>query len=95
MSPLADEDIPVRYDVYGRMLYHPAYHENHLKPWTNKDERYLIENYAADGPEAVSLALGRTIHVVMTRACDLRREGRMPRRVPGAPTHRRAKAGAA
>ena len=95
VAATADPDA-VQYDRYGRMRYHPDFHENHKKPWTNQDERYLIENYAKDGPEAVSLALGRTIHVVMTRAYELRKAGRMPRRVPGASTHRRSgSAGAA
>lgn len=67
-------------DKYGRMLYDPEIHIKHLEPWTYKDQQYLIENYEKEGPEAVSFALGRTIHVVMTRAYQLRKEGLMPKR---------------
>lgn len=81
--------IPIRFDRQGRMQYHPDYHPKHLKPWSYADEKYLIDNYAIDGPEAVSLALGRTIHVVMTRACALRRAGKMAKHVPGTPLHKR------
>lgn len=80
---------PVQFDRQGRMQYHPDFHPNHQTPWKYSDEKYLIENYALDGPEAVSLALGRTIHVVMQRACQLRKEGKMARHVPGAKIHKR------
>lgn len=84
--------IPVQYDREGRMKYHPDYHTKHQEPWTYVDEKYLIDNYAIDGPETVSFALGRTIHVVMTRAYQLRKEGKMAKHVPGAKTHPRGKA---
>lgn len=69
--------IPVVYDRYGRMKFHPDYHGKQRAAWTTADEKYLIENYEADGPEQVSLALERTIHTVMTRAYELRKVGRM------------------
>ncbi len=65
------------YDGYGRMQYHPDFHPNHGKPWTTHDERYLIDYYEKLGPEQVSLELGRTIHTVMQRACQLRKSGLM------------------
>lgn len=69
--------IPVTYDKYGRMQYHPDYHAKHGTPWTTGDEKYLIENYYALGPEQVSFALERTVHTVMTRAFRLRDAGQM------------------
>lgn len=81
----------VQYDSLGRMRYHPEYHGQHKKPWTNKEEQYLIEHYVSHGPEAVSLALERTINTVMDRACALRKAGRMPKRQPGDKSHRRAR----
>jgi hypothetical protein len=69
--------IPVAYDAWGRMKFHPDYHGKQKTPWTTSDEKYLIENYEKDGPEQVSLALERTIHTVMGRACELRKAGRM------------------
>lgn len=71
------EEIPVTYDKWGRMNFHPDYHGKQKTPWTTSDEKYLIENYEAAGPEQVSLALERTIHTVMTRAYELRKVGRM------------------
>lgn len=69
----------VTYDRYGRMNYHPELHPNHKKPWTNKEQEYLIENYERIGPEDTSLGLGRTIHTVMTRVYELRKSGVMPK----------------
>ena len=71
--------LPITYDRYGRMQYHPELHAKHMLPWTTGDEKFLVENYEALGPEQISLALERTIHTVMTRVCKLRREGRMPK----------------
>ncbi len=68
---------PIIFDRYGRMQYHPDYHPNQGKPWTTTDEQYLIEFYEVEGPEQMSLSLGRTIHTVMTRAYQLRKRGVM------------------
>lgn len=67
----------VTYDRYGRMQYHPDFHVRQKLPWTTSEERYLIENYVTLGPEAISFALERTIHTVMTRAYELRKKGVM------------------
>lgn len=69
--------IPVTYDRYGRMRFHPDFHAKQGAPWTTGDEKFLIENYAAIGPEQVSFALERTVHTVMQRAFKLRKAGRM------------------
>lgn len=71
--------LPVTYDKYGRMNYHPEFHAKQKLPWTTTDQRFLIDNYESMGPEATSLALERTIHTVMTRACKLRKSGAMPK----------------
>lgn len=68
---------PVTYDRYGRMNYHPEFHPNQKAPWVMSDQKYLIENYEYLGPLEISLALGRTIHTVMTRAYELRKKGLM------------------
>lgn len=86
-------NIPIRYDNYGRMQYHPDLHPKHQEPWSYADQQYLIERYAIDGPEDVSLALGRTIHVVMTRAYTLRKQGKMAKRAPGTKLHKRMQKG--
>lgn len=67
----------VTYDRWGRMNYNPMFHGKQNQPWTTTDQSYLIKNYELDGPEAVSLALERTIHTVMQRASELRKQGLM------------------
>lgn len=79
---------PVTYDAFGRMQYHPDFHPNHGLPWKVADQRYLIERYHSDGPESVSFALGRTIHTVMNRAYELRKQGLMKKPASVEP-HRR------
>lgn len=83
--------IPVQYDRFGRMKYHPDFHSKHKTAWTYADEKYLIERYAIDGPEDVSLVLERTIGVVMTRANLLRKQGKMPKFLPGTKHHTRSR----
>jgi len=74
-----DETVSVQpeYDRWGRMKYHPHFHAKQYQPWTTGDEKYLIEHYENEGPEAVSLALERTIRTVMQRATELRQKGLM------------------
>ncbi len=67
------------YDRYGRMNYHPDYHPNQWRPWTTTDQQYLIDYYEALGPDQISFDLGRTIHTIMTRAYELRKNGEMPK----------------
>ncbi len=74
-----NSNIPVTYDAYGRMRYHPDFHPNHGQAWKLSEQNYLIERYELDGPEQVSFALGRTIKTVMERACELRKQGLMPK----------------
>lgn len=84
---MSNKDIPVTYDAYGRMQYHPDFHPNHGLPWKTTEQTYLIERYELDGPEQVSFALGRTIHTVMAKAWELRKLGVMPK--PTKVTHHR------
>lgn len=67
------------FDQWGRVRYDPALHPKHKTPWLASDERYLIEHYAEDGPEAMSLALERPMTAIATRANTLRRAGKMSR----------------
>lgn len=70
-------DLPVTYDRYGRMSYHPAFHAKHMTRWSKEDVKYLVENYEGMGPDQLSFALERTIQTVMQKACKLRKLGRM------------------
>lgn len=78
-----------QYDKYGRMNYDPKFHPNQNRPWMNSDQKYLIANYEKDGPETVSLALGRTIHTIMQRVAQLRKNGTMRPRPKGLPNQPR------
>lgn len=68
----------MEFDRWGRMFYDPSMHPDHGNPWLNSDQAYLIEHYDAQGPEEVSMALGRTIKAVQAKACELRKKGLMP-----------------
>lgn len=82
--------IEVTYDRYGRMNYHPDFHPNHGKQFTNKDIKYLIEWYEKIGPDQVSLDLGRTIHTVQQKAYTLRKRGLMAKPIKRI-THKRTR----
>ena len=92
MAESIETEIPVTYDRYGRMNYHPDYHANHKQPWSDDDTHYLIDNYDQVGPEEMSLTLERTIHTVMTRAYELRKSGKMPPVPVNKAKHRRMQA---
>lgn len=51
--------------------------------WKTGEEKYLIENYTRRGPKHVAAHLNRLVKSVMGRAQKLRREGRMPKVLPG------------
>lgn len=50
----------VEYDRYGRMTYNPDFHFNHRKPLSLEEKAYMCKFWDIDGPENMSLALGRT-----------------------------------
>ncbi len=54
------KQIPITYDRYGRMNYHPDFHANHGKPWSTTDQKFLIDNYELMGSEEISFSLERT-----------------------------------
>jgi hypothetical protein len=72
MTTLAEK---VTYDNYGRMAYHPEYHSNHRKPFTEEELEYLCKFYKLDGPLSISLCLGRTEKTVMSKVYMLKRKG--------------------
>ncbi len=67
----------ITYDSSGRMKYNPEFHDNQGKAWTVKDQKFLIENYEAMGPERLSYDLGRTFTTIANRAYELRKSGLM------------------
>lgn len=60
----------------GRMQYHPEFHPNHGKPFSQDDLIYMCKFYEIDGPRKISFALGKTEHTVMSRISALRKNGK-------------------
>ena len=69
---------PIKFNKLGRMLHHPEFHQRQWKPWTNHEQKFLIEHYDSLGPEECSLSLERTIQSVMQKMTKLRKEGFAP-----------------
>jgi predicted ArsR family transcriptional regulator len=63
------------YDRHGRMKYHPEFHKNHEKPFTESDLEYLCKFYDVDGAKLISLALGRTEATVRSKLSNLKKRG--------------------
>lgn len=65
----------IQYDKFGRMKYHPAFHQNHFKRWNEEDLQYLKDWYYKIGPEEMSFALDRPIVAVMNKVAKLKKKG--------------------
>lgn len=65
----------IEYDCRGRMKYHPDFHPNHGKRFTESDLEYLCKFYGIDGQKSVSLALGKTEMVINQKITSLRKRG--------------------
>ncbi|MTI95206.1 MAG: DNA-entry nuclease [Firmicutes bacterium] len=64
----------VQYDRWGRMKYHPDYHENHRKPWDKEDDMYLCAMHGSMKIGDIALALGRTYRSAAQRLETLKRK---------------------
>ncbi|MER1275514.1 DNA-entry nuclease [Bacillus velezensis] len=64
------------YDVCGRMKYHPDFHFNHGKKFSESDLEYLCKYYDSDHAQSIAFALGKTEHVIKQKVSDLRKSGR-------------------
>lgn len=62
------------YDNLGRIKYHPEFHENHGKPFTEEELCYLCKFYGFDGRRSVSFALGRPEGPVQKKYLQLRKK---------------------
>lgn len=63
----------IQYDNQGRMLYHPEFHENQGKKWTEEDLEYICKYHDIDHLETLALAVGRTKMTVANKLTDLRK----------------------
>jgi len=67
----------IQYDRRGRMLYHPEFHENHGKPFSESDREYLCKYFEYDGRFSVSLGLGKTEVAIKGELDRIRKAGLM------------------
>lgn len=65
----------ITYSKNGRMNYHPEFHPNKGKPFTESDLEYLCKYYDHDGGQLMAMALGRTVKVVLSKVAELRKKG--------------------
>jgi hypothetical protein len=63
------------YDNQGRLKYHPDFHPNHKKTFTESDLEYLCKYYEVDGKKKMSLALGKTETTVSMKVVLLKKNG--------------------
>jgi len=63
------------YDRVGQMKYHPEFHKNHKKSFTESDLEYLCKFYDVDGAKLISMALGRTEAAVRSKLSNLKKRG--------------------
>lgn len=63
------------YDKLGRMNYHPDYHFNQGKPFSQEELEYLCKYWEVDPPDLISLALGRTEKSLYSKVKRLQKNG--------------------
>ena len=76
----------LKYNKYGRLKYHPAYHPNQGKAWTTKENIYLCKYYQCENVrskngvrvsniKSLSLDMGRTENSIRSQLLYLRKAG--------------------
>lgn len=76
LLPHPDDQIDgIEYDKYYRMKYHPEFHPNHGKPFTDDDLEYLCMFYEVDNKRSIAFALGKTEHVCRAKYSYLNKKG--------------------
>lgn len=63
------------YDAYGRMQYHPEFHPNHGKVFSDEELEYLCVFYEGDQARNLSYAIGKTEHTIRSKMDQLRKRG--------------------
>jgi hypothetical protein len=66
----------VKYDQWGRILYHPEYHTEHGKPYSEEDLEYLCKFCQVDGLKIMSWALGRPETSISNKLRELKKSGK-------------------
>ncbi|WP_338754247.1 DNA-entry nuclease [Bacillus sp. FJAT-52991] len=67
---------PIEFDVFGRMKFHPAFHQKHGQPYSESDLEYLCKYWETDGMQLMALALGRPEGAISTKVAKLKKNGR-------------------
>lgn len=68
-------ELNVQFDKHGRMKYHPEFHPNNGKPFTESDLEYLCKYWEYDHTQSLAFALGRTEATVRTKVNYLKKIG--------------------
>jgi hypothetical protein len=69
-------DDGLRFDNQGRMLYHPDYHPNNGKRYTEEELEYICKFCHHDDIRALSFAIGKPETGIATMINKLRKEGK-------------------
>ncbi|MEK3955395.1 DNA-entry nuclease [Psychrobacillus sp. FSL K6-1464] len=69
------EATPIEYDRFGQMKYHPEYHENHRKPFSEPELEYMCKYWHLDSTKTMSLALGKTETTISQKVNELNKSG--------------------
>ena len=73
---MEETQMPITYDRFGRMKYHPDYHVNHGKDYTIKELSYICKYYKPGHVKTLALDVGRTETSIRELVCRLRRLGK-------------------
>lgn len=65
----------VEYDDQGYMKYHPCYHQNLGKRFTEEEKEYLCK-YASDGMNSMGMALARPPKALAAKLTRIRQAGK-------------------
>ncbi|SMQ75788.1 hypothetical protein SAMN05444673_2545 [Bacillus sp. OV166] len=66
----------LRFDKQGRMLYHPDFHFNNGKRYTEEELEYLCRFFDFDDIRTISFALGRPETSLATQVSMLKKQGK-------------------
>lgn len=72
MKVLAEE---IQLDKQGRMKYHPDFHPNHNKHYTESELEYLCKYWEHDHRRTMAFALGRPEASLASAVQKMKREG--------------------
>jgi hypothetical protein len=79
VRPIRPEDLQegLRFDKQGRMLYHPDYHPNKGKPYTEEENEYICKFYHHDDLRTLSFALGKPETGIANQLSKLKKAGKI------------------